>query len=178
MARAKVDAAALQQFLDAGHNQADAARHFGVSEAAVSQRVKQLRIATSKVVALERAAQVVDQKLTAAQLLQHVQRVILDELTWAEQQAKQPGADRAALSDVIVKLSAEVRSQLRLEHDISRTLIDLRVVREFQRTVFDAISEESPETARRIVAKLKEQQALRRSAELPTLDGGGGFDVA
>jgi hypothetical protein len=77
-----------------------------------------------------------------------------------------------------VKLSAEVRSQLRLEHDISRTLIDLRVVREFQRTVFDAISEESPETARRIVAKLKEQQALRRSAELPTLDGGGGFDVA
>jgi DNA-binding transcriptional regulator YdaS (Cro superfamily) len=95
MARAKVDAAALQQFLDAGHNQADAARHFGVSEAAVSQRVKQLRIATSKVVALERAAQVVDQKLTAAQRLQHVQRVILDELTWAEQQAKQPGADRA-----------------------------------------------------------------------------------
>jgi DNA-binding transcriptional regulator YdaS (Cro superfamily) len=178
MARAKVDAAALQQFLDAGHNQADAARHFGVSEAAVSQRVKQLRIATSKVVALERAADVVNHQLTAAQRLQHVQRVILGELTWAEQQAKQPGADRAALSDVIVKLSAEVRSQLRLEHDISRTLIDLRVVREFQRTVFDAISEESPETAQRIVAKLKEQQALRRSAELPTLDGGGGFDVA
>jgi DNA-binding transcriptional regulator YdaS (Cro superfamily) len=178
MARAKVDPAALQQFLDAGHSQADAAKHFGVTEAAISQRAKQARIATSKVVALERAAQVVDQKLTAAQRLQHVQRVILDELTWAEQQAKQPGADRAALSDVIVKLSAEVRSQLRLEHDISRTLIDLRVVREFQRTVFDAISEESPETARRIVAKLKEQQALRRSAELPTLDGGGSFDVA
>jgi len=109
----------------------------------------------------------VDQKLTAAQRLQHVQRVILDELTWAKQQAKQPGTDRAGLSDVIVKLSTEVRLQLRLEHDISRTLIDLRVVREFQRTVFQAISEESPETARRIVAKLKEQQELRRAQNYP-----------
>jgi len=31
-----------------------------------------------------------------------------------------------------------------LEHDISRTLIVLRVVREFRRTVFEVISEESP----------------------------------
>jgi DNA-binding transcriptional regulator YdaS (Cro superfamily) len=178
MAKMKVYPDALQQFLDAGHSQADAATHFGVSEAAISQRVKQSRIATSKVVALERAAQVVDQKLTAAQRLQHVQRVILDELTWAEQQAKQPGTDRAALSDVIVKLSGEVRAQLRLEHDISRTLIDLRVVKEFQRTVFEAISEESPETARRIVAKLKAQRALRHSVNLPTLDDTGDLDVA
>jgi predicted transcriptional regulator len=178
MPRVKVDTTALQEFLDAGHSQADAALHFGVSQAAISQRVKQARIATSKVVALERAAQVVDQKLTAAQRLQHVQRVILDELTWAEQQAKQPGVDRAALSDVIVKLSGEVRAQLRLKHDISRALIDLRVVREFQRTVFETIQEESPEAAHRIIARLKAQQALRRSAELPTLDGGGGFGVA
>jgi hypothetical protein len=64
MARARVDPAALQRFLDEWHTQADAARHFGVSEAAISQRAKQSRIATSKVVALERAAQVVDQKLT------------------------------------------------------------------------------------------------------------------
>jgi hypothetical protein len=83
---------------------------------------------------------------------------------------------------VLVRLSAEVRAQLRLEHDISRTLIDLRVVREFQRTVFEVISDESPDTARRIVARLKERQALRRSVDLPTLDGAsafdGGFDVA
>src|SRR5215510_12685064 len=177
MARMRVDGAALQRFLDDGHSQADAAKHFGVSEAAISQRVKHLRIATSKVVAMERAAEVVDQKLTAAQRLQHIQRVILDQLNWAETQAKQLGADRVALLDVIVKLSAEVRSQLLLDHDVSRTLIDLRVVREFQKTVFDVIAQESPEAARRIVARLKEQQALRRSAELPSFDGGG-FDVA
>jgi hypothetical protein len=178
MGKAKIDPQSLQTLLEAGHTQADAAKHFGVSESAICQRVKQGRIATSKVVAMERAAQVVNQKLTAAQRLQHAQEVILDQLTWAESQTRQPGADRAELADVIVKLSAEVRAQVRLEHDISRTLVDLQVVREFQRTVFEVISEESPETAQRIVARLKEQRALRRSVELPSLDGRGGFDVA
>jgi hypothetical protein len=178
MARPKLDPTAVREYLDAGHTQADAAIEFRVSEAAISQRVKQLRIGTSKVVALERAAGVVDQQLTAAERLRHVQDVIRAQLDWAEQQAKQPGADRAALSDILVKLSGEVRSQLRLEHDISRTLIDLRVVKEFQRTVFEVISQVSPDTARRIVEKLKEQRALRRSVDLPTLDHLGGFDAA
>ena len=120
----------------------------------------------------------VDQKITATERLQHVQRVILDQLRWAEQQTQQPDADRAALSDVIVKLSGEVRAQLRLEHDVTRTLIDLRVVREFQHAVIAVIGEESPEVARRIVGRLKERRALRASGSLPALDGHGGFDVA
>ncbi len=84
----------------------------------------------------------------------------------------------AALQDTILKLAAEVRQQLGVQLNISRTLIDLRVVREFQRSVVEAISEEAPDVARRIVAKLKERRALRQSAGLPTLDGRGGFDVA
>jgi len=47
--------------------------------------VRKSRIVTSKVIALERAAQVVDQKLTAAQRLQHAEQVILDQLRWAEE---------------------------------------------------------------------------------------------
>ena len=65
MARPKIDPDALCDFLDSGHSQAEAAKHFGVSKAAISQRVKKLQIATSKVVALEKAHQVVDQKLDA-----------------------------------------------------------------------------------------------------------------
>jgi DNA-binding Lrp family transcriptional regulator len=182
MARTKVSDADLGQYLDAGHSQADAARHFGVSEPAIHQRLKRLQRLTSRVVAMEKAGEVVEQKITAAQRLQQVQRVILDQLTWAEHEATQAGADRTALADVLVRLSGEVRAQLRLEHDISRTLIDLRVVREFQRTVYEVIAEESPEAARRIVVRLKERQALRRSVEFPTLDDAsgfpGGFDVA
>jgi len=174
----KVDPDELRSLLEGGQSQASAARHFGVSEAAISQAVRKFQIATSKVIALERASAVVEQHLTATERLKHVQQVILDQLTWAEDQAKLDGANRTLLADVIIKLSAEVRAQLRLEHDVSRALIDLRVVREFQQTVFEVISRENPDVARRILARLKEQRALRQSVELPPLDGRGGFDVA
>ena len=178
MAAVKVDPDELRRLIANGRSQSAAAKHFGVSEAAISQRVRKLRIDTTKVVALERAREVVDQRLEATQRLARVQRIIDDELRWAVEQAKQPEADRHALQDTILKLTAEVRQQLGLQLSITRTLVDLRVVREFQRTVFEVISEESPDVARRIVARLKERRALRQSAELPTLDDRGGLDVA
>jgi hypothetical protein len=49
----------------------------------------------------------------------------------------------------------------------------MRVVREFQQTVIEVVREESPETARRIVTRLKARQALRSSADLLALDEGG-----
>ncbi len=176
MPHTKLDPDALHRYLDAGHSQADAAKYFRVSESAISQRVKKLQIATTKVVALERAAEVVDQKLSATARLQHIQQVIDEELCCAVDRAKEPGADRAKLQDTILKLAAEVRQQLGLQLNISRTLIDLKVVREFQQSVVEVISEESPEVARRVVARLKERRALRASGTLPALDGG--FDVA
>jgi len=172
MATPKVSDADLRGYLDAGHSQAEAARHFEVSEPAIHQRLKRMRRLTSHVVALEKAGEVVDEKLTASARLERVQHVIDEELTWAVTQARQPGADRGALQDAILRLVGEVRHQLGLQLDISRTLVDLRVVKEFQETVLDAIREESPETARRIVAHLKERRALRPSADLPSLAGG------
>src|SRR5262245_48531081 len=97
MAKVKVVPDELQRFLDSGHSQADAAKHFGVTEPAISQRVRQSRIATTKIVAMERAGQLVEQRLTASQRLEHVQDLILDQLLWVEEQAAQPGADRLAL---------------------------------------------------------------------------------
>ncbi len=178
MAKPRVNPTELQRLLDAGHTQADVARQFGVSEAAISQRVQTLRIATSKVVALERASEVVDQKLDANARLQRVQRVIDEELRWAVEQAQQQGADRGALQATILRLAAEVRHQLGLQLNITKTLVDLKVVREFQRSVVEVIAEESPDVARRVVARLKERRALRASGTLPALDGHGGFDVA
>ena len=178
MAPTKVDADVLQRFLASGHTQADAARQFGVSEAAISQRLKRLTGLTSRVVAMEKAGAVVDQKLDANARLQRVQRVIDEELRWAVDQAQQPGADRGALPDTVLRLAAEVRQQLGLQLNITKTLVDLKIVREFQRSVVEVIGEESPEVARRVVTRLKERRALRASGTLPALDGHGGFDVA
>ena len=44
MAKTKVDLDALRDFLEAGHSQAEAADHFGVTEGAISQRVRQHRL--------------------------------------------------------------------------------------------------------------------------------------
>src|SRR4030095_10329365 len=135
---------------------AAAARHFGVTEPAIHQRLKRMRQLTSRVIALERANDVVEEKLSATARLERVQQVIDEELGWAVQEARKDGGDRAALADVILKLAGEVCQQLGLQLSITRTLVDLRVVKEFQETVVEAIREESPGTARRIVARLKE----------------------
>jgi hypothetical protein len=168
----------LRGYLDAGHSQADAARHFGVSEPAIHQRLKRMRHLTSRVVALERANDIVEEKLSATARLERVQRVIDEEMSWAVQEARREGGDRGALADVILKLAGEVRQQLGLQLAISKTLIDLKVVREFQQTVLDAIREESPVTARRIVDRLKQRRALRPTADLPILEGGADGDLA
>src|SRR5712692_542346 len=123
MARTKVSDADLRAYLDAGHSQADTARHFDVSEPAIHQRLKRMRLLTSQVVALERAGQVVEEKLSATARLERVQQVIDGELAWAVGQARQPGANHGALADVILKLAAEVRHQLGLQLAISRTLV-------------------------------------------------------
>src|SRR6266508_4496558 len=109
----------LRAYLDAGHSQADAARHFGVSEAAIHQRLKRQRRLTSHVIALEKAGEVVEEKLSATARLERVQQVIDEELGWAVGRARQPGADRAALADVILKMAGEVRQQLGLQLAIS-----------------------------------------------------------
>ena len=175
MARPKINPEELQRLLAEGRSQADAARHFGVSEAAISQRIQKLKILTSRVVALEKAGDVVDQKLDANARLERVQRVIDEELCWAVDQAQQPGADRTALQDTILRLAAEVRQQLGLQLSITKTLVDLKVVWEFQRSVVEVIAEESPDVARRVVARLKARRALRASGTLPALDGQGDF---
>ena len=96
MAPPKIDPDALQTLLDAGRSQAEAARHFGVSEAAISQRVRKLTGLTSRVVALEKAGEVVDRRLDASDRLEAVQQVIDEELRWAVAQAKRGGADRTS----------------------------------------------------------------------------------
>jgi hypothetical protein len=55
--------------------------------------------------------------------------------------------------------------------------VAVRVLKEFQETVVDAIREKSPETARRIVARLKKRRALRQSTDLPSLTGGRSHGV-
>jgi hypothetical protein len=93
MARTKVADADLRAYLDSGRTQAEAARHFGVSEPAIHQRLKRMRRLTSRVVALERAGAVVGGNLDGTAYLERVQCVIDEELTWAVEHVRGDGGD-------------------------------------------------------------------------------------
>ncbi len=73
----KIDDQVLYRLLvEEGRSQQEAAAHFGVSEAAVSKRVKTLKIHLSRHVGLERAKEVADRGLDVIHQLQGVINVI------------------------------------------------------------------------------------------------------
>ena len=92
----RIDTDTLRRLVDEGRSQAEIARHFRVSESAVSQRLSKLKMLTSRVAALEKAGEVVDEKLSAVQRLEKVQDIIDRQLAWAVEQANQPGADQGS----------------------------------------------------------------------------------
>lgn len=139
---------------------------YGLSEAAISQRVKKLRINVTRHVGLERAKEVADHAINVAAQLRQINDAVSTELEWALREARKPDGDRKGLQDVITNLASEVRKQLGTALEIARTLYDLRAAAEFQQEVLDAIEEAAPEVRQRIVARLHERRALR-SAVLP-----------
>jgi len=178
MSTPRLDPTALKSMLDAGTSQAEAARYFGVSASAISQRVKAFRRERPHPApeTYGTGATIINGEISAPDRLAFVQRAVDRELEWALDEARQPEADRKGLQRTILTLAGEVRQQLALQLSISKAVVDIELVREFRQTVTEAIAEESPETARRIVARLKAHRAQRRVVGLAALDGRGGVD--
>ena len=179
MSTRRLDPYELKRLLDAGTSQAEAARYFDVSASAISQRVKSFRRDARLHPSPETygtGAMIINGEISAPDRLAFVQRAVDRELEWALDEARQPTADRKGLQRTILTLAAEVRQQLGLQLSISKAVIDIELVREFRQTVTEAIAEEAPDVARRIVARLKAHQVQRREVGLAALDGRGGVD--
>ncbi len=174
MSTPRLDPVALKSMLDAGTSQAESARYFGVSASAISQRVKSFSRERRHPApeTMGTGVTIINGEISAPDRLAFVQRAVDRELEWALDEARQPDADRKSLARTILTLAAEVRQQLALQLTISKAVIDIELVREFRQTVTEAIAEEAPETARRIVVRLKAHRARRRAVGLPALDGG------
>ena len=161
----RIDDKTMIEMLEAGHSQRQVARHFGVTEAAVSKRKKTLGIHIAKNVTLEKAGELVEEKMDSLAQLRRINNAINGELEWALDEAKE--GDRRGFQEIIVKLTAEVRQQLSLQLQIFRTLYDIEAMREFQREVLAAIGEVDPNTRERIIESLRQAGALRRATALP-----------
>ena len=157
MGNGKIDKVKLSQMLRSGKSGKDCAKFFGVTEGAISQVRKELKISVVKNVALETAHQVVDKNLNAVEQLLNINRKANTLLEVAIQ---------AKDHDTTLKAMREIRGQLELQLEIFKTLYDLEAVAEFQREVLAAIDEVDRNVRDRIVQRLKENKALRGSVSI------------
>lgn len=157
MPKPKIDRVKLNQMLSSGKSQKKAAQFFDVTEGAISKAKKELSIAVVKNVSLENAHRVVDKNLNAVDQLQKINdqaNKIINDLSESSDRA-----DR----ELILKACREVQNQLRLQLEIFQTLYDMKAVQSFQNEVLTAIGEVEPDVRNRIIQRLNEKHAIRRS---------------
>ena len=186
----KMSKVKLSQMLQSGKSQRQCAKVFGVTEGAISQVKKELKVNVVKSVALENAHRVVTKNLNTVEQLQKINdnaNELLDLLMrWnrGDEEALQVlesqvrkvkirGSEEEITAyrfkdprELALKAMAEIRGQLKLQLDIFQTLYDLTAVAEFQKEVLHAIGEADPETRKRIISALQARRAIRSTLEL------------
>jgi hypothetical protein len=167
---------------------AECAKHFNVSEAAISKARKVLSSNIVKVTGLEEAHRVVQSHLNVVEQLQKINsnaNEILDSLMkWGqgdskalpilESQVKKvlgPGKELKEWKykdprELALRAMSEIRSQLALQLDLFKSLYDIRQVNEFQKEVLEAIGEVDPLVRQKIISRLKEKRILRASVTI------------
>jgi len=184
----KINDRKLLQLIDKDKkSQAEAAKALGVSRQAVSQRIKELRGKTTKVVVAKKIEQIVDSKIDTMEqlskinayaneildLLMRWQRGDKEALRILEGQVKEvkvgKGEDAEFVKEyrikdpreLALKACAEVRAQLNFQLEIFQALYDMKAVQEFQQEVLAAIGEASPEVRDAIISNLNKKRAIR-----------------
>ncbi len=161
---AKIDDVELQKLLDKGLNKAQVAKHFGVSKSAVTQKIQKLRGVKTKVTVIEKAGQVVDNQLNAAEQLKKINgyaNQLLDSLMEAINEYGQ--ADKAGKAKaLVIQLMREIRGQLELQLNILKSLYEVEAFKEFREEVIEILGSVDPELRERILKRLRDRQAIRR----------------
>lgn len=167
------------------------AKELGVSKGTVSKQLKHLNLAATKNILVEQAPKFVEQKLDAMAQLKHINEVannLIDELTGEEETINKLAQGVQALlafkgeptkenleelkclilklnqdRNTIIKACAEVRGQIALLVDISKTLYNMEVVSEYHEELIELLRQTSPKLRDDFLARVKERQALRRA---------------
>jgi len=192
MPKRKIDRVKLGRLLREGKSQREIAQVFGVTEGAISKAKGELSVGVIKVAAMEHGHELVSQHIDAGIQLFKINKNInnlLNEVSGDERiterftnavqamlEDKGSKEDRERIRatvgalqkdrDIRVKCSQEIRGQLGLQWEITKGMVDVRVVAEFQREVLEAVAEVAPDVRNRIVNNLKEKRALRGSISI------------
>lgn len=162
-----------------GCSQKVAAQRLGVSEAAVSKRLKRLSVAVNNNTALFNAPSLLDRKLSQMQRLialttQTEELMQLVEIALNSQGQEYNDARmklyrltgaKGNLGTFLLQLRDQLRKELDLFRQIEEKTYNIQQVKEFQEVVLDEIRRIDPEVARRITRRLVEINAAYTSLD-------------
>ena len=185
-----IDDKQLLQLIRNGDTVTEAARKFGVSKVAVSNRLKRLNIAINRNVTIRAAHKIVDREINALDQLQKINRdanEMLDLLMrWSRgeedalqilesqvRKIKVRGQEEEITEyrfkdprELALKAMQEIRGQLKLQLEIFQVLFDMQAVQQFQTEVLEVIGSVSTEARDEIIRRLTERNALRSALDL------------
>jgi predicted transcriptional regulator len=181
----------LKQLVRKGLTCSAIAKHLGVSKAAVSVRLKKLKVAVSKDVTLRSAGEIVRKELDTIGQLQKINEnanELLDLLMrWnrgddealqiLESQVRKVrignGDDAQEVTEyklkdpreLALRAMQEIRGQLKLQLEIFQALYDMQAVQQFQFEVLEVIANVDPQAREQIIRRLQERNAIRSTMQ-------------
>lgn len=187
----KIDDTKLAEMLREGKGTKECAKHFNVSQAAVSQAKGRIKVRGSRAMGPSKKAEVIiNDNIDAVAQLKKINQdanEILDlVMRWnrgddealqvLESQVKRikiGKGEEASVKEVkfkdprelALKAMAEIRNQLKLQLEIYEMLHDMKAVQEFQETVIEVMSEYDPDVRTKILDRLQEKRAIRSAVQ-------------
>ncbi len=147
----KIDRIKLNEYISEGKTQADFARDYNVSPAAVSKAVRRFNLALAQNVSTRQAGQLVDTKKTAMDRLMDLVDKCEKELAWVEE--KHPPSedkDYKDWRDQKIKHMAEARKLITAMADIRTKIYDSERPEKAYIIMLEIISEASDELKKKI----------------------------
>ena len=166
MGQKKISFIQLDQLVRSGKSVSEIAMQLKVTKGCVSKALKRLNVAITKDVALRSAPEIVDHQIDAMGQLRRINDLINSELDYIESNIQTAtGADRKDFQRQRLEHVAEIRKQLNLLLDITKTLFDAEEVAAFQQIILEEIGRAGPEVQDRIVSRLNARRAIRSTFE-------------
>lgn len=186
MPNGKIDRRTFHRMVRAGKNQAQIAKHFGVSPSAVSQYAANHRAAVTKTAVLNHADRLCRADIDLLEKTSAQEKRLLEvaQLSWdiatgdvkavAKAQRIRKLLPRTQFSDpsaIYLQAIRELTNLLKLKKDLMMSMFDITTAAAFQKEVMKLIADMSPEMRKEVIKRLKENKALSASIRIPRRSG-------
>jgi len=168
----KVDPLQVEAMLREGKTSSEISKQFGVSKTAILNCKKRLKIATTKVITLERGGEVVKRNMA-----------IMDQLTRANDEmnslmdllSRWSKGDKEALEKIkvtqgiksddpralLIKCAKQVQDGVLAYLEVLKTVFSFSEVEDFMNLIIETIGEESPDVQAKIIKRLNDRRLVR-----------------